>query len=83
MAQAGQAQGGALAAPHAPRLTLPEFNDQSGETAQVWYQRFNLLSTRYNWVDQEKVIQLGFRCVGTAGTWFAGAFWGLHLRPCS
>ena len=71
MAQAGQAQGAAPAAPHAPRLTLPEFNGQSGETAQVWYQRFNLLSTRYNWTDQEKVIQLGFHCVATAGTWFA------------
>ena len=36
MAQAGQVQGGVPAA-HAPHLTLPEFNGQSGETTQFWY----------------------------------------------
>ena len=32
-------------APHNPRLVLPEFGGQSYETAKVWYQRFNRLST--------------------------------------
>lgn len=57
--------------PRGPRPQLNEFKGSPSEDAKGWLRKFDLLSTRYNWTNEEKIFQLSFNLSGAAGSWLS------------
>ena len=55
---------------HPTKLRLSEFKGDRDQAA-VWWSKFELLSTRYNWSDEDKCCNLGFNLSDNAGVWFS------------